>query len=58
MMISVVSSWSVSDENRYLSIGILLRPGMPETDWEDYYYASLEEIPSPDKALVRWLKEI
>jgi hypothetical protein len=33
----------------------MLFTGLPEVGWENYYYTSVEEIKSPDKALVRWL---
>ena len=29
----------------------MLFTGLPEHGWEDSYYTSLEEIPSPEKAL-------
>ena len=28
--------------------------GMPQEDWRDYYYTSVEEIATPGKALARW----
>ena len=30
--------------------------GLPEVGWEAYWYASVDEIADPDKALARWLK--
>lgn len=29
--------------------------GLPEVGWEDYYYTSIDEIKSQDKALYGWL---
>ncbi len=36
-------------------LNLMLFSGLPETGWEDYYYTSLDDISSPQKALVRWL---
>ena len=45
-----------SDSESY-PLNLMLFTGLPEYGWEDYYYTSLEEIRSPDKALARWAKE-
>lgn len=37
-------------------LNLMLFTGLPEEDWRDCFYTSVEEIPSPDKALVRWLE--
>ena len=37
-------------------LNLMLFTGLPEEGWRDYVYASVEEIPSPEKALVRWLE--
>ena len=37
-------------------LNLMLFTGLPEAGWEDYWYASVDEIADPDKALVRWLK--
>jgi nucleoside 2-deoxyribosyltransferase len=37
-------------------LNLMLFTGLPRVGWRDYYYTSLEEIPSPEKALVRWLR--
>ena len=29
--------------------------GLPETGWEASWYASVEELADPEKALARWL---
>ena len=37
-------------------LNLMLFTGLPEQGWEDSYYTSIKEIPSPDKALTRWAK--
>ena len=44
-----------TDSEKY-PLNLMLFTGLPEVGWEDSYYTSVEEITSPDKALVRWLK--
>ena len=36
-------------------LNLMLFTGLPEKGWEDYYYTSVGEIESPDKALAKWL---
>ncbi|MCY4463452.1 MAG: nucleoside 2-deoxyribosyltransferase [Albidovulum sp.] len=36
-------------------LNLMLFTGLPESDWESYYYSSIEEISDPSKALRRWL---
>ena len=36
-------------------LNLMLFTGLPQDGWEDYVYASIEEIGSPEKALFRWL---
>ena len=43
-----------TDSENY-PLNLMLFTGLPEVGWENYYYTSVEEIKSPDKALVRWL---
>lgn len=43
-----------TDSDQY-PLNLMLFAGLPETGWEDYYYTSLSQIQSPDKALYRWL---
>ena len=43
-----------TDCERY-PLNLMLFAGLPETGWEAYYYTSLEEIASPEKAIVQWL---
>jgi nucleoside 2-deoxyribosyltransferase len=37
-------------------LNLMLFTGLPEESWRDYFYTSVGEISSPDKALVRWLR--
>jgi nucleoside 2-deoxyribosyltransferase len=43
-----------TDCERY-PLNLMLFTGLPESGWEAYYYTSLDDIKSPQKALVRWL---
>ena len=45
-----------TDSERY-PLNLMLFTGLPEEGWESSYYKSLDEIPSPDKALAKWLAE-
>ena len=38
-------------------LNLMVFTGLPERGWEDYWYASADEIADPDKALARWLRE-
>ena len=38
-------------------LNLMLFSGLPKDNWKDYFYTSVEEISSPDKALVRWLND-
>lgn len=44
-----------TDSERY-PLNLMLFAGLPESGWEDYYYTSVEEIGSPDKALAAWAR--
>ena len=44
-----------TDSERY-PLNLMLFAGMPEAEWEDYYYTSVDEIASPDKALFVWAR--
>ena len=35
-------------------LNLMLFTGLPEEGWRDYFYTSIEEIASPEKALARW----
>ena len=43
-------------ESEQYPLNLMLFTGLPEDGWRDYYYTSLEEIASPQKALARWAK--
>ena len=43
----------VTDSEEY-PLNLMLFAGLPERGWQDYYYTSVAEIGSPDKALARW----
>ena len=45
-----------TDSEEY-PLNLMLFTGMPEVGWEDFYYTSVAEIPSRDKALARWALE-
>ena len=36
-------------------LNLMVFTGLPETGWEGHWYASVDEIAAPDKALARWL---
>lgn len=37
-------------------LNLMLFTGMPELGWEDYWYSSVDEISSPEKALAHWIE--
>ena len=43
-------------ESEMYPLNLMLFTGMPREGWRDYFYTSVEEISSPDKALARWAK--
>ena len=43
-------------ESEEYPLNLMLFTGLPEHGWEDYYYTSIDEIPSPEKALASWAK--
>lgn len=45
-----------SDSEQY-PLNLMLFASLPEQGWQAYYYTSVEEIKSPDKALYQWLQE-
>ena len=45
-----------TDSEEY-PLNLMLFTGMPRDEWQDYYYTSIDEIASPDKALARWARE-
>lgn len=36
-------------------LNLMVFAGLPETNWEDYFYTAVEDIPSSTKALYQWL---
>ncbi len=44
-----------TDSEEY-PLNLMLFTGLPRQGWQDYYYTSIAEIASPDKALARWAK--
>ena len=42
-----------TDSGEY-PLNLMLFTGLPQEGWQDYYYTSLEEITSPEKALAQW----
>ena len=45
----------VTDSEEY-PLNLMLFTGIPEQGWRDYYYTSVAEIASQDKALARWAR--
>ena len=45
----------VTDSEEY-PLNLMLFAGLPERDWQDYYYTSVAEIGAPGKALARWAR--
>ncbi|MGF1497708.1 MAG: nucleoside 2-deoxyribosyltransferase [Elainellaceae cyanobacterium] len=45
-----------SDSEDY-PLNLMVFAGLPEANWTDYYYASVADISSPDKALYQWLRQ-
>ena len=44
-----------TDSEEY-PLNLMLFTGIPEENWQDYYYTSVAEITAPDKALYQWAK--
>ena len=45
-----------TDSEEY-PLNLMLFTGIPEQDWQDYYYTSVAEITTPHKALARWARQ-
>ena len=43
-----------SDSEDY-PLNLMLFAGLPEQNWREHFYSSIEELADPAKALVRWL---
>ena len=46
-----------ASDSGYYPLNLMLFTGLPEKGWQDYYYTSVNQISSPDKALARWASE-
>ncbi|MGB8703325.1 MAG: nucleoside 2-deoxyribosyltransferase, partial [Thermosynechococcaceae cyanobacterium] len=44
-----------TDSEQY-PLNLMLFAGLPETEWPDFFYTSVEEIGSPNKAIHRWIQ--
>ncbi len=42
-----------SDSEEY-PLNLMVFAGLPEANWQDYFYCSVAEISNPEKALARW----
>jgi nucleoside 2-deoxyribosyltransferase len=38
-------------------LNLMIFAGLPEATWQDFFYTSVAEISSPQKALFRWLRQ-
>ena len=36
-------------------LNLMLFSGLPASEWQNYFYTSIEEISDPNKALFRWI---
>ena len=45
-------------ESEEYPLNLMLFTGLPEHGWEDSYYTSINEIPSPEKSLARWARDL
>ena len=43
-----------TDSEQY-PLNLMIFAGLPQHDWKESYYTSIEEIVSPDKTLCQWL---
>ena len=43
-----------SEEN---PLNLMIFAGLPKENWEDYFYTSIEEISSLEKALAKWVND-
>ena len=37
-------------------LNLMVFTALPEHNWQDYYYTSIDEIANPNKALMKWLE--
>ncbi|MCY4543322.1 MAG: nucleoside 2-deoxyribosyltransferase [Rhodobacteraceae bacterium] len=45
-----------TDSEQY-PLNLMVFSGLPEANWREYWYTSIEDITDPRKALARWLSE-
>ena len=43
-------------DSREYPLNLMIFTGLPEKGWQYFYFTSVEELISPDKALVPWAK--
>jgi nucleoside 2-deoxyribosyltransferase len=44
-----------TDSEQY-PLNLMIFAGLPETGWQDFFYSSVAEISSPQKALLNWIQ--
>ncbi|MBD1853042.1 nucleoside 2-deoxyribosyltransferase [Leptolyngbya sp. FACHB-711] len=44
-----------TDSEQY-PLNLMVFAGLPEADWQRYYYTSVAEISAPEKALYQWVR--
>jgi nucleoside 2-deoxyribosyltransferase len=44
-----------TDSEEY-PLNLMVFAGLPEVGWQDFFYTSVEEISSPQKALFKWMQ--
>jgi nucleoside 2-deoxyribosyltransferase len=44
-----------TDSEQY-PLNLMIFAGLPETGWQDFFYSSVKEISSPQKALFTWIQ--
>ncbi len=44
-----------STDSEDYPLNLMLFTAFPEGTWRDYYYTSIDQIPDPNKELVKWL---
>jgi nucleoside 2-deoxyribosyltransferase len=42
-------------DNEKYPLNLMVFSGLPQDTWEDYYYTSVNQLASPEKALSQWL---
>ncbi|MGK7889554.1 MAG: nucleoside 2-deoxyribosyltransferase [Leptolyngbyaceae cyanobacterium] len=44
-------------DSTHYPLNLMLFAGLPQTGWEAYFYTTVADIASPQKALYQWLKQ-